>query len=37
MRDKRIAAQLANRAMQPALRSGMRELRALQNDLHRWR
>jgi CHAD domain-containing protein len=35
--DRRIAATGANRVMQPALRSGMRELRALQKDLTRWR
>ena len=36
-RDKRIAAAYADRALEPALRSGMRELRALKNDLSRWR
>jgi CHAD domain-containing protein len=36
LRDKRIAARRADRAMMPALRAGMRELRTLQNDLGRW-
>ncbi|HKW14995.1 MAG TPA: CHAD domain-containing protein [Candidatus Krumholzibacteria bacterium] len=36
-RDRRAAVLRANRVMTPALRSGMRELRALQNDLARWR
>jgi CHAD domain-containing protein len=35
MRDKRVAAQRANRAMTPALRSGMRELHTLKEDLAR--
>jgi CHAD domain-containing protein len=37
LRDKGLAATRADRAMEPALRSGMRELRALQSDLSRWR
>jgi CHAD domain-containing protein len=35
--DRRNAATGANRVMQPALHSGIRELRALQKDLSRWR
>jgi CHAD domain-containing protein len=36
-RDRRAAVLRANRVMTPALRSGMRELRALESDLARWR